>query len=76
MNLKCPITSNSDTSIIAECERSEDSAVPNYEDALEKLLQSNLEAMVLRQFRELQDAHKRIRERRRQVKPVEVFPVR
>ena len=62
MNLKCPITSNSDTSIIAKCERGEDSAVPNYEDALKKLLPSNLEAMVLRQFRELQDARKRIRE--------------
>ena len=62
MNLKSAITSNSDASIIAECERGEDSAVANYEDALKKHLPSDLEALVLHQFREVQDAHKCIRE--------------
>lgn len=62
MNLKAAITSKSEASIIAECERGEDAAVANYEEALKKHLPSNLEALVASQFREVQQAHKRIRE--------------
>ena len=62
MNLKAAITSKSEASIIAECERGEDSAVANYEEALKKHLPAALETLVLNQFRQVQEAHKRIRD--------------
>lgn len=51
INLKSAVTGKDDAAIITECERGEQLAVKNYEDALKKDLPSDLRALVDRQYR-------------------------
>lgn len=64
INLKSALTSGDDHTILAECERGEDSAVKEYKEALEEDLSSPIRAMVSRQYREVKGAHDRIRQLR------------
>ncbi len=61
IDLKQAVTGKNETSIIDECERGEDSAKANYENALKKTLPSDLLSLVQQQFSEVKDAHDRIR---------------
>jgi uncharacterized protein (TIGR02284 family) len=64
INLKSAITGKDDHSILAECERGEDSAVKNYQEALEKDLPSDLRSVVEDQYQDILDAHNRIKSMR------------
>ena len=64
INLKSAVTSGNDHSILAECERGEDSAVSEYKDALENGLSSPIRAIVSRQFSEIKSAHDRVKQLR------------
>ena len=61
INLKSAITGRDDHAILAECERGEDSAVKNYQEALEMDIPSDLRSIVERQYNSVLDAHNRIR---------------
>lgn len=61
INIKSAVTGEDEGSIISECERGEDSAVNNYEDALKEKLPADIEEVVRRQFTEVKAAHDRIR---------------
>jgi len=68
INLKSAITSGDDHAILAECERGEDSAVGEYEKAMEDNLSSPLRDIVSRQYSEVKSAHDRIRTLRDAIK--------
>ena len=51
IGLKSAVTGKDDAAIITECERGEEVAVKNYEDALEKDLPADVRALVERQYR-------------------------
>jgi len=51
IDLKSAVTGKSDAAIITECERGEEVAVKNYEDALEKDLPADVRDLVERQYR-------------------------
>ena len=51
IGLKSAVTGKDDAAIITECERGEQLAVKNYEDALEKDLPADVRAIVERQYR-------------------------
>jgi uncharacterized protein (TIGR02284 family) len=61
INIKSAVTGEDEHAIIAECERGEDSAVKNYQEAINATLPSNIETIVRRQFTEIKQAHDRIR---------------
>ena len=61
INLKAAITSGDDHAILAECERGEDSAVEQYEKALNDNLPAPLQEIVSRQYSEIKNAHDRIK---------------
>jgi uncharacterized protein (TIGR02284 family) len=61
INLKAAITTKNDHAILAECERGEDSAVKEYEKAMEEELSSPLRETVSRQYVEVKLAHDRVR---------------
>jgi uncharacterized protein (TIGR02284 family) len=61
INLKSAATSGDDEAILAECERGEDSAVKEFEEAMHDGLSSSLGEIVSRQFREVKNAHDQIR---------------
>ncbi len=61
INIKSAITGQDESAIISECERGEDSAKSNYEEALKSDLPANIRAVVERQFTEIKAAHDRIR---------------
>ena len=69
INLKSALTSGDDHSILAECERGEDSAVSEYKKAMEdENLSSPLRDIVSRQYTEVKAAHDRIKALRDQTK--------
>jgi uncharacterized protein (TIGR02284 family) len=61
LNLKSAITGKDEHSILAECERGEDSAVKNYRQALDKDLPSDLRSVVESQYQQILDAHNRVK---------------
>jgi uncharacterized protein (TIGR02284 family) len=62
INIKSAVTGEDEAAVISECERGEDSAVSNYQDALnDKHLPADLRAVVERQFTQVKEAHDRIR---------------
>jgi uncharacterized protein (TIGR02284 family) len=61
MGLKAAVTGKDDQSILAECERGEDSAVSNYRAALGADLPANVRSLVERQFAQVKEAHDRVR---------------
>ena len=61
INLKSAATSGDDAAILSECERGEDSAVKEFEEAMDDGLSSSLVEIVSRQFREVKNAHDQIK---------------
>lgn len=61
INLKAAITGKDEGAIVSEAERGEDVAVKNYREALQLGLPAAIQAIVERQFVEIQDAHDHIR---------------
>lgn len=64
INLKSALTTGSEHSILAECERGEDSAVAEYRDALAHELPTTVHNVVQQQYYAIQQAHDRVRELR------------
>lgn len=61
INLKSAVTSGDDKAILNECERGEDSAVHEYQDAMSDGLTGTAREIVARQFTEIKSAHDRVR---------------
>ena len=61
INLKAAATSGDDHAILAECERGEDSAISEYQKAMEADLSSPLRDTVSRQYDKVKIAHDRVR---------------
>ena len=61
IDLKSALTSGDDKAILNECERGEDSAVHEYEEAMEDGLTGTVRQIVERQFTEIKSAHDRVR---------------
>jgi uncharacterized protein (TIGR02284 family) len=62
INIKSAVTGEDENAVISECERGEDSAVKNYEDALsDEHLPADLRSIIERQFMQIKGAHDRIR---------------
>ncbi|HEV2912814.1 MAG TPA: PA2169 family four-helix-bundle protein [Pyrinomonadaceae bacterium] len=62
IDIKSAITGEDENAVISECERGEDSAVRNYQDALaDERLPADIRSIVQRQFAEIKEAHDRIR---------------
>jgi uncharacterized protein (TIGR02284 family) len=61
INLKSALTGRDDHAILAECERGEDSAVRNYQDALAHDLPSDIRSIVEEQYRQVLEAHNRMK---------------
>jgi uncharacterized protein (TIGR02284 family) len=62
IDIKSAVTDEDENAVISECERGEDSAVRNYQDALgDENLPADIRSIVQRQFTEIKEAHDRIR---------------
>jgi uncharacterized protein (TIGR02284 family) len=61
INIKSAVTGEDESAVLAECERGEDSAVSNYQDALKANLPADVKSVVRRQFTQVKEAHDRIR---------------
>ncbi len=62
IDIKSAVTGKDDNAVISECERGEDSAVRNYEEALnDESLPENLRDVIRRQFAAVKEAHDRVR---------------
>ena len=60
INLKSAVTSGNDEAILSECERGEDSAVHEYQEAMQNGLAGTAREIVSRQFTEIRSAHDRV----------------
>jgi uncharacterized protein (TIGR02284 family) len=67
IDIKQAVTGKSESAIVDECERGEDFAKSNYENALKKTLPSDLLSLVEAQYEEVRDAHDRVRALRQAV---------
>ena len=61
INLKSAVTSGDNKAVLTECERGEDSAVHEYQDAMNDGLTGTVREIVARQFTEIKSAHNRVR---------------
>lgn len=61
LNIKAVVTGKDEGAIISECERGEDVAVRNYEEALDSGLASDVRLIVERQFLQVKEAHDHVR---------------
>ena len=68
INIKSIVTGKDDLSILEECERGEDSAKKNYEDATKSSLPSNVNSVVQQQATQVKAAHDRVRDLRNAAK--------
>ena len=64
INLKSAVTKGDDHSVLAECERGEDSAVEEYQKALNDGLSAPVREIVARQYTQIKATHDRIRDLR------------
>ena len=64
INLKSALSRGDDHAILAECERGEDSAVEEYQKALNDDLSAPVREIVSRQYAEIKATHDRIRDLR------------
>jgi len=65
IDLKSAVTGKSEKAIVDECERGEDSAKSNYEDALKKSLPSDLLSIIETQYLDVKAAHDSVRDLKR-----------
>ncbi len=69
INLKSVVSSGDDHAVLAECERGEDSAIKEYQEAMEgDDLSAPVREIVSRQYAEVKSAHDRIKQLRDAVK--------
>ena len=68
INLKSTVTGGNEHAILAECERGEDSAVEEFQKAVQDELPPALREVILRQYGEIKAAHDHIRDLRDAVK--------
>ncbi len=61
INIKSTVTGSNENAVLAECERGEDSAVSNYQDALKENLPADVKAIVEKQYTQVKEAHDRVR---------------
>ena len=61
INIKSAVTGEDEAAVISECERGEDSAVKNYQEAINTGLPADVQATVERQYAQVKEAHDRIR---------------
>ncbi|HEX8652338.1 MAG TPA: PA2169 family four-helix-bundle protein [Pyrinomonadaceae bacterium] len=61
INIKSAVTGEDEAAVISECERGEDSAVRNYQDAINGGLPADVGTIVERQYTQVKEAHDRIR---------------
>jgi uncharacterized protein (TIGR02284 family) len=61
INIKSAVTSGDDHAILAECERGEDSAVNEYQEAMDEDISAPIRSIIERQYREVKSAHDRIK---------------
>jgi uncharacterized protein (TIGR02284 family) len=61
INIKSAITSGDDHAILAECERGEDSAIHEYQEAMEDDIASPVRDVISRQYHDVKQAHDRIK---------------
>jgi uncharacterized protein (TIGR02284 family) len=64
INLKSALSRGDDHAILAECERGEDSAVEEYQKAVDDGLSATVREIVSRQYTEIKATHDRIRDLR------------
>ncbi len=65
IDLKSAITKHDDHAILAECERGEDSAIKEYQEAMEEEdLAAPVREIISRQYAEVKSAHDRIKQLR------------
>jgi uncharacterized protein (TIGR02284 family) len=64
INLKSAVTGGDEHAVLAECERGEDSAVEEYQKAMQNGLPPAIQEIVSRQYTEIKAAHNRIRDLR------------
>jgi len=64
INLKSAVTSGDDKAILSECERGEDSAVHEFEEAMQNGLSGPIQEIVSRQFSEIKSVHDRVKQLR------------
>lgn len=62
IGLKTALAADSDHEILVEAERGEDAAVKNYIAALRRHLPADIESIVSRQFRVVQETHKTVKD--------------
>jgi uncharacterized protein (TIGR02284 family) len=65
MNIKSAVTGTSDSAVVEEAERGEDSAKAAYEEALSAPLPGNIRPIVERQYAAVKQAHDQVRALRR-----------
>ena len=61
IDIKSAVTGEDENAVISECERGEDSAVRNYQDAINAGLPGDVRSIVERQYTQVKEAHDRIR---------------
>ena len=61
LNIKSTVTGEDEGAVISECERGEDAAVRNYQDALNEMLPADVLSLVQRQYGQVKEAHDRVR---------------
>lgn len=61
INIKSTVTGEDEGAVLAECERGEDSAVSNYQDAMKANLPADVNTVVQRQYAQIKEAHDRVR---------------
>src|SRR5262245_45392989 len=64
INLKSAVSKGDDHAVLAECERGEDSAVDEYQKALNNGLSAPVREIVSRQYTQIKATHDRIRDLR------------
>jgi uncharacterized protein (TIGR02284 family) len=75
MDLKSAFSRDTDHAILEEAERGEDAAIKAYRNALSKDLPADLHGIILRQYREVQQAHNNIRDLRDALRPGDAAPM-
>jgi uncharacterized protein (TIGR02284 family) len=70
MNVRQAVSSSDDYSILAECERGEDSAVEAYREAMSNAVPAGVDDLVETQYSAIKHVHDRIRSLKEANKPV------
>lgn len=61
IDIKSAVTGRDEAAILSECERGDDSAVENYQNALKEALPSEVNSVIERQYMQIKEAHDRIK---------------